>query len=86
MVENVRFLAGYRRRSTVDPDVLELARALAGQCRTFGELELAMQPRAAGELVRPAILHLLWTGALHADLQVPLAADMPIRVVERVVR
>ena len=86
VVENVRFLAGYRRRSTVESGVLDLARELAARCRTIGELELAMQPRAVAAMVRPAILHLLWIGALHADLRTPLAAGTLIRVVEGVVR
>lgn len=80
VVENVRFLAGYRRRRllklSVIPEVLEAARRQP----TIGAVEAALAGRHAAGSVRPVVLHLLWSGDLVADLQAPLSCATGIRV------
>ncbi len=71
---NVRFLAGYRRQATMDPAVLALVPDVVGDGGCIGDIEERLRPRPPSE-TRPAILHLLWRGALRADLSTPLAAD-----------
>jgi hypothetical protein len=82
LVENVRFLAGYRRQQVVAsglfPDVLAAAR---GQ-RCVGGIEKALIGRHPGDLVRPALLHLVWSGALAADLSRPLSTHTSVWLAE----
>jgi hypothetical protein len=83
LLANVRFLAGYRRPALIDagliPAVLDAA---AGQ--GSAAIERALSPRFPPVLVRPVVLHLLWTGRLEADLTRPLSADTPVRLREAV--
>jgi hypothetical protein len=72
LLENVRFLAGYRRPQTVDNALLPLALHAARRSGTVGELEQALGAVASSVRARPAILHLLWAGALATDLSAPL--------------
>jgi hypothetical protein len=78
LLANVRFLAGYRREALIDtgliPAVLDAA---AGQA-TVGAIERALSPWHPAVLVRPVVLHLLWTGRLRADLTRPLSAQAPV--------
>jgi hypothetical protein len=72
-MENVRFLAGYRRPWLFDVTMLDQVRSadVAGG-RTFGEVVRGVDgcdPAA----VRAAALHLLWRGELKADLSTPLS-------------
>jgi hypothetical protein len=80
LLDNVRFLAGYRRRALVDesllPSVLEAA---AGQ-DTIGGVERALAGRHPPPLIRPALLHLVWSGVLAANLDRPLSLATPVRV------
>lgn len=82
LVENVRFLAGYRRPERVAvhlaAEVLEAARVQAN----IGGIESALAARHPAELVRPALLHLVWSGALPADLSRPLSAQTPVRLAD----
>lgn len=77
-VENVRFLAGYRRLQVVEqrlfPQVLEAARVQS----SLGGIERALAGRHSAALIRPALLHLVWSGILAADLSVPLSARTPV--------
>lgn len=74
---NVEWLSGFRRR----PQVIEeaapaIAEAVCGSVgRSFGNLVRLLRPRMPETLVRPAVLHLLWTQALCADLSTPLSED-----------
>jgi hypothetical protein len=70
LLDNVRFLAGYRRALVVDETVIPVVREAAGEAVTIADLERSV--RAEPVLVRPAVLHLLWTGELAADLGRPL--------------
>jgi hypothetical protein len=83
---NVRFLAGYRRRIVVDERLLPVALALAGSCGTVGALEQALSAHAALAVVRPVVLHLVWSGRLLVDLDRPLAADTPVGLAAGAVR
>jgi hypothetical protein len=80
LLDNVRFLAGYRRGLVISagllPAVLEAAREQA----TIGSVERALAGEYPVQLVRPAVLHLLWTGRLRADLRRPLGAATPVRL------
>ncbi|MEN8653815.1 TnsA-like heteromeric transposase endonuclease subunit [Streptomyces sp. 21So2-11] len=80
VMENVRFLAGYRRRQVIEsrllPEVLEAARVQA----TIGGIERALSHRHLVDVVRPALLHLMWSGALSADLSEPLSARTSVRL------
>ena len=84
LLANVQFLAGYRRPALIDagliPAVLDAA---AGQVSAEA-IEQALSPRYPPVLVRPVVLHLLWTGRLRADLTRPLSADTPVRLREAV--
>ncbi|GGW90310.1 hypothetical protein GCM10010383_19820 [Streptomyces lomondensis] len=80
VVENVRFLAGYRRRELVEaslvPHVLE-----AATCQpTIGAVEAALAGQHPCEIVRPVVLHLVWSGRLVADLRTPLNGASRVRV------
>jgi len=86
VLENVRFLAGYRRPAVIASELIEpVLRAAAGQA-SLAEIELALaevtgrgQGAAGGGLVRPVVLHLLWTGRLVTDLRVLLSRDTLVR-------
>lgn len=84
LLANVRFLAGYRRPALIDADLIPaVLDAAAGQV-SVGAIERALSPRHPPVLVRPVVLHLLWTGRLQADLARPLSADAPVRLREAV--
>jgi len=70
LLANVRFLAGYRRAAVIDESVVLAVREAAGEAVTIADLERSV--RAETVLVRPAVLRLLWTGELAADLTRPL--------------
>jgi hypothetical protein len=84
LLANVRFLAGYRRDAFITvgliPAVLDAA---AGQ-PSVGAIERALSPEHPPAVVRPVVLHLLWTGRLQADLTCPLSTDTPVRLTEAV--
>jgi hypothetical protein len=73
VLDNVRFLAGYRRREVVDDAAVD--RAVAG-VRDGEQLAVAAQ-RLAGSgprwAPRPALLAGLWRGRLTTDLSRPLS-------------
>jgi len=84
LVENVRFLAGYRRPYTVETALLPLAVDAARCCDTIGGLEYALRSAAVAVIARAVILHLLWTGVLVTDLSTPLSASSRIWIGEGV--
>lgn len=79
MLENIRFLAAYRRAGVV-PEA-EVERAWAS-VRDGDQLAVA-ECRLAGGLprreVRPALMALLWSGRLTTDLSRPLEGDSVLR-------
>jgi hypothetical protein len=71
-LENLRFLAGYRRPWLFDASLLDQVRGSDVEGRTFGEVVRGLDgcdPAAA----RAAVLHLLWRGELKTDLSTPLS-------------
>jgi hypothetical protein len=74
----VRFLAGYRRHSVIVMDLIPAVLEAAGRQPTIGGIERALGDRQPPQLVRPVVLHLLWTGLLRADLTHPLSADTAV--------
>jgi hypothetical protein len=72
LASNVRWLSGYRHprygRSRLSPAMAEI---FAGGARLLDGAEAAGDPLES----LPVVFHLLWTGALHADVSVPLADD-----------
>jgi hypothetical protein len=77
-LENVRFLAGYRRDWLFDHELLAELRAadLDGTTLTAACQSLPDQPRA---IVRSAVLHLLWQQHFTADLTHPLSGNHVLR-------
>ena len=71
-MENVRFLAGYRRPWLFDATLLDQIRSADVAGRTFDEVVHGVagcDPATA----RAAVLHLLWQGELKTDLSTPLS-------------
>lgn len=79
---NVRWLSGYRHpRCRLDDVALQLLDAAATGNQTVGSLA-----RAVGDpvVVLPCLFHLLWSGALDAELPTRrLSMDSPVRRVRR---
>jgi hypothetical protein len=76
-LENLRFLAGYRRSWLFDAALLDEVRGTDMEGRTFGEVVRGLDscdPAAA----RAAVLHLLWRGELKTDLSMPLSDRHPL--------
>nr|WP_189301909.1 TnsA-like heteromeric transposase endonuclease subunit [Streptomyces albospinus] len=79
LLENVRFLAAYRRPGVVSETDTEQAWQ---QVVDGGELALAERQLAQGrpaEEVRPAFMALLWSGRLTTDLSRPLSGESVLR-------
>ena len=77
-LENVRFLAGYRRHWLFDPDLLDNLRACELEGLSLGEAFrlLPAQPRPLG---KSAVLHLLWSGPVTTGLDRPLSPGHVLR-------
>jgi hypothetical protein len=71
LLGNVRFLAGYRRRVVIDGSLIPVVLQAAADSAVITDLERSVT-KADPVLVRPVVLHLLWTGELTADLRRPL--------------
>ncbi len=72
---NLRFLAGYRRRVVINPEALALVDEAVLPGDTIAGVERRLDKRLEPADVRPAILHLVWTGNLIVDLAVPLGPE-----------
>ena len=75
----MRFLAGYRRGLVIDAGLLPAVLHAVREQATIGSVERALAGEYPVALVRPAVLHLLWTGRLRADLRRPLGAATPVQ-------
>ena len=73
LLGNVRFLAGYRRRDRFDAPLLDAVMAMADDRDTIGDLERRCRRLGPAEVVRPALLHLLWSDRLRTDLSTVLS-------------
>ncbi|WP_236746028.1 TnsA-like heteromeric transposase endonuclease subunit [Mycobacteroides abscessus] len=67
LLENIRFLAGYRRQWLIDPQILACLRAQRHHGRSLADTVNSVQGVAAIS-VKPAVLHMLWTHELSTDL------------------
>ncbi|SBU96842.1 TnsA endonuclease N terminal [Streptomyces sp. Ncost-T6T-1] len=73
VLENIRFLAGYRRPGTVDQRLVEQVWDAIEDGDELAIAELKLGKQGPVEDVRPAILSLLWRGSLTTDLARPLS-------------
>ncbi|MEV7929214.1 TnsA-like heteromeric transposase endonuclease subunit [Kitasatospora sp. NPDC088779] len=80
LLENVRFLAGYRRDAMIDPDLAEAVLDAVGESVLIAHLERSLPEMGEAAVIRPAILHLLWSGRLLADLSRPLGGATHVRL------
>lgn len=81
VLENVRFLAGFRRPALLETDRMPAVLAAARGQSTIGGIEAALADQMPQEAVRPLVLHLIWSGALVADLGRPLGSATTVEVV-----
>lgn len=77
-LENIRFLAGYRRDWLFDPELLDEVRAADLNGITLGQAFRSL-PARPGLLVRSAVLHLLWQQHFLVDLTRPLSPAHALR-------
>ena len=76
-LENVRFLAGYRRQQLVNKKLVEQLRAVDLDGTTFMDaVALGGEPQA---LVHASLLHLLWRQEFTIDMTQPLNARTILR-------
>src|SRR6266545_4913363 len=79
VLENVRFLAGYRRPGIVAEDLIARAWREVRDGDVLGEVEWRLAGGDPGWTVRPALLALLWRHRLTTDLSRPLSGDAILR-------
>ena len=79
LLDNVRFLAGYRRPGVVDAALMARAWRQARDGDTVAELERRLAGDSPAWTVRPAVLALLWRQRLTTDLSRPLSGDAVLR-------
>ncbi|GAA4143460.1 TnsA-like heteromeric transposase endonuclease subunit [Streptomyces tunisiensis] len=77
-LENVRFLAGYRRHGLFDPGLLDGLRACELEGLSLGEA-FRLLPDRPRPLVKSAVLHLLWSGHVTTELDRPLSPGHVLR-------
>jgi hypothetical protein len=75
LLNNVRFLAGYRRAFQFDPDEVFAATLLMREPTSFGDAVRLITPLAGDSYyARGLVLHLMWRQILRSDLAKPLSA------------
>jgi hypothetical protein len=79
VLENVRFLAGYRRPGVVDEDLVARAWQEVRDGDRLGEVERRLAVDAPQWTARPALLALLWRHRLTTDLTRILSGDAVLR-------
>ncbi|QMU74382.1 TnsA-like heteromeric transposase endonuclease subunit [Streptacidiphilus sp. P02-A3a] len=78
-LENIRFLAGYRRDWLFSPELLDELRRAELDGVSLGEAVHSVPGRPEPH-VRAALHHLLWNRDLHTDLTRPLSSQRVLRV------
>ncbi|WP_423488274.1 TnsA-like heteromeric transposase endonuclease subunit [Mycobacteroides sp. PCS013] len=73
-LQNVRFLAGFRRRSLFDPAILAALRAISIDDLSISKAIGVLQGWP-GSLARSALLHLIWSQEFGIDMSRPLSHD-----------
>ncbi|GGJ75192.1 hypothetical protein GCM10010123_01460 [Pilimelia anulata] len=78
-LENVRFLAGYRRPWIADDDALRRVRRAVGEGASLDAVERALAAGGQGWSVRPLVLAALWRHQVLTDLGRPLSGASVLR-------
>jgi hypothetical protein len=73
LLDNVRFLVGYRRPQSINEPALRALRATQFDNATFGDAVRNVD--GAEPLVRAALLHMLWTQEVSTDLSKVLSSQ-----------
>ena len=73
LLDNIRFLAGYRRPQSINEPALRALRATQFDNVTFGDAVRNVD--GAEPLVRAALLHMLWTQEVSTDLSKVLSSQ-----------
>lgn len=81
LLGNVRFLAGYRRGWLFEAELVEAANDRIVSGMSIGEAERALASLCDPGMIRPVLMHLLWSGRLRTDLTTSLSL---MHVLERV--
>ena len=79
LLANVRFLAGYRRTALVGAPTGIEGLLETEACHTIASAEAVLKSAGVAE-PRPAVLGLLWSGRLRADLERPLTGETELEV------
>ncbi|MER5743623.1 TnsA-like heteromeric transposase endonuclease subunit [Streptomyces sp. NPDC002225] len=79
VLENVRFLAAYRRPGVVPRADIERAWECVRDGDLLGVAERRLAAGRPGHEARPALLALVWSGRLTTDLSRPLSGDWVLR-------
>lgn len=79
LLENIRFLAGYRRPGIIAEPVLQQAWQQVRDGEPLGVAERRLAGDAPGWTVRPALLALLWRHRLATELSRPLSYASVLR-------
>jgi hypothetical protein len=84
LLDNVGFLAGYRRPAVIAAELIPAVLAAARGQSSIGAIERALSGEHPAALIRPVVLHLVWRGRLEADLASSLSAATVVRLREEV--
>lgn len=84
LLDNIAFLAGYRRQAVIATSLIPAVLAAACTQQSIHAIEHALSGEHPPALTRPVVMHLLWTGRLEADLASPLSASTAVRLREKV--
>ncbi|GAA4617261.1 TnsA-like heteromeric transposase endonuclease subunit [Actinoallomurus liliacearum] len=79
MLDNVRFLAAYRRQGVVPAEEMERTWALIRDGEPLADTELRLAGDRPRHEVRPALMALLWLGRVTTDLSRPLSGTSVLR-------
>jgi hypothetical protein len=79
LLDNIRFLAGYRRSGIVAQDAMDGIWRQVRDGEPLGVAERRLAGAAPGWTVRPALLALLWRHRLATDLSRPLSSASLLR-------
>lgn len=79
LLDNVRFLAGYRRPGVVPAEQVERAWRCVRDGEQLADAELRLAGDRPRHEARPALLALLWAGRLTTDLTRPLSGESVLR-------
>ena len=79
LLENVRFLAGYRRSALIAQEWVPRVVDVSSSPIAIAEVERRLGSVTHWGRIRPVILHLLWQSRLVADLSRPLGSDTLVR-------